>query len=57
MVLSPSASIQGHRVKLLLSLTDPVSMESHHFFTIIFLAKTMEIQVREKTTMQNNEKW
>jgi hypothetical protein len=45
--LSPSAGIQGHRVDVLLSPIDPLSMESHHFFAIFILAKTTEMQVRE----------
>jgi hypothetical protein len=45
--LYPSASIQGHRVDVLLSPIDPLSMESHHFFVIFILAKTTEMQVRE----------
>jgi hypothetical protein len=53
MALSPSASVQGHRVEFLLSLIDPLSMESHHFFVIFILAKTTEMQVEERTTMQN----
>jgi hypothetical protein len=48
MALSPSASVQGHRVKFLLSPIDPLSMESHHFFAIFFLAKTTEMHVRER---------
>jgi hypothetical protein len=39
MPLSPSVSIQGHRVDVLLSPIDPLSMESHHFFAIFILAK------------------
>jgi hypothetical protein len=39
MPLSPSTSIKGHQVDLLLSPIDPLSMESHHFFTIFILAK------------------
>jgi hypothetical protein len=51
MALSPSASVQGHRVEFLLSPIDPLSMESHHFFAIFFLAKTIEMHVRERTTV------
>jgi hypothetical protein len=57
MALSPSASVQGHRVDVLLSPIDALSMESHHFFTIFILAKTTEIQIRERTTVQNIKKW
>jgi hypothetical protein len=56
MPLSPSASVQGHRVDVLLSSIDPLSMESYHFFTIFILAKTTEMQVTERTTVQNIEK-
>jgi hypothetical protein len=56
MALSPFASIQGHRVEILLSPIDPLSMESHHFFAIFFLEKTIEMQVRERTMVQNIEK-
>jgi hypothetical protein len=57
MALSSSASIQGHRVDVLLSPIDPLSMESHHFLAIFILEQTIEIQVRERTTVQNIEKW
>jgi hypothetical protein len=57
MTLSPSASVQDHQVEFLLSPIDPLSMESHHFFAIFFLAKTTKIQVRERTTVQSIEKW
>jgi hypothetical protein len=57
MALSPSASIQAHRVEFLLSPIDPLSMESHHFFVIFILTKTTEMQVSERTTVQNIEKW
>jgi hypothetical protein len=57
MTLSPSASVQGHRVEFLLSPIDPLSMESHHFFAIFFLAKTTEMQFRKRTTVQSIEKW
>jgi hypothetical protein len=49
MTLSPSASIQGHQVDVLLSLIDPLSMESHHFLTIFILAQTTEMWVKERT--------
>jgi hypothetical protein len=57
MALSPSASVQGHRVNVLLSPIDPLSMESHHFFAIFILSKTTEMQVREGTMVQNIVKW
>jgi hypothetical protein len=43
---SPSASVQGHRIDVLLSPIDPLSIESHPFFVIFILVKTIEIQVR-----------
>jgi hypothetical protein len=55
MALSSSASIQGHRVDVLLSLIDPLSIESYHFLAILILAKTTEMQVRERTMVQNIE--
>jgi hypothetical protein len=57
MALSLSASVQGHRVDVLLSLIDPLSMESHHFLAIFILSQTIEMQVRERTMVQNIEKW
>jgi hypothetical protein len=57
MSLSPSASIQGHQIDVLLSPIDAFSMESHHFFTIFILTKITEMQVRERTAVQNIEKW
>jgi hypothetical protein len=32
-------------------------MESHHFLVIFILAKITKMQVRERTTVQNIEKW
>jgi hypothetical protein len=57
MALSPSTSIQDHRVDVLLSPIDPLSMESHHLLATFILEKTTEIQVRERTTVQNIKKW
>jgi hypothetical protein len=57
MALSPSARIQGHRIDVLLSPIDMLYMKSHHFLTIFILAKTTEIHVRERITVQNMEKW
>ncbi len=36
---------------------NPGMTESHHFFIIFILAKTTEMQVRERTMVQNIEKW
>jgi hypothetical protein len=55
--MAPPASIQGHRVDVFLSPIDPLSIESHHFLVIFILAKTTELQVKERTTVQNIEKW
>jgi hypothetical protein len=51
MHLSPFASVQDHRVDVLLSPIDPLSIESHHFFTIFILIKTTKIQDGERTTV------
>jgi hypothetical protein len=51
MTLYPSASVQGHRVDVCLSPIDLLSIESHHFLAILILAKTIEMQVRERTTV------
>jgi hypothetical protein len=56
MALFPSVSVQGHRVDVYLSPIDPISMESHHLLVILILAKTTEMQVRERTMVQNIEK-
>jgi hypothetical protein len=56
MALSPSASVQGHRVDVLLSPIDPLSVESHHFLVIFILAQTTEMRVRERTTVQSIKK-
>jgi hypothetical protein len=57
MALSPSASVQGHRVDVLPSPIDPLSMKSHHFLAIFILAQTIEMQVKERTTVENIKKW
>jgi hypothetical protein len=57
MTLSPSASVQGHRVDVCLSPIDLLSMTSHHFLSILILAKTTEMKVRERITVQNIKKW
>jgi hypothetical protein len=53
----PPASIQGYQVDVYLSPIDPLSMESHHFLVVFILAKTTQMQVRERTTVQNIKKW
>jgi hypothetical protein len=57
MPLSPSASVQGHQVDVLLSPLDPLSTESQHFLAIFILTKTTKMQVRERTTVQYIKKW
>jgi hypothetical protein len=57
MDLSPFASIQGHHVDVCLSTIDLLSMASHHFLVILILPKTPAMQVRERTMVQNIEKW
>jgi hypothetical protein len=57
LALSPSASVQGHQVNVLLFPIDPFSMESHHFLTIFILVHTTEMLVRERTMVQNINKW
>jgi hypothetical protein len=50
MALSPSASVQGNRVEVLLSSIDSLSMEPLHFFTIFILAK-------QQKCMLEREQW
>jgi hypothetical protein len=53
----PSARIEGHWVDACLSPIDLLSIASHYFLAILNLAKTIEMQVRERTIVQNIEKW
>jgi hypothetical protein len=46
MALSSSTSVQGHRANFLLSF--PLYMESHHFFTILILTKTIECKLERE---------
>jgi hypothetical protein len=55
MALSPSTSVQGHRVGACLSPIDLISMVSYHFLAILILPKTTAIHVRERTMVQNIE--
>ena len=57
MALSPSTSIQNHQVDVCLSLVEPLPMVSHHLFAIFILAETIEMQVRERTTVDKIKKW
>jgi hypothetical protein len=56
MTLSPSASIHSHRVDVSLSPVEPLSMVSHHLFAIFILAETIEMKVRERTTVDKIKK-
>jgi hypothetical protein len=57
MALSPSASIHNHRVDVCLSPAEPLPVASHHLFAIFILAETIEMQVRERTSVDKNKKW
>jgi hypothetical protein len=57
MALSPSASVHNHRVDVCLSLVETLPMASHHLFAIFILAKTIKMQVRERTTVDKIKKW
>jgi hypothetical protein len=56
MALSPSDSLQSHRVDVCLSPINLLSMAHHHFLTILILPKTPEMQVRERTMVQKYQK-
>jgi hypothetical protein len=49
MALSPSASVHNHRVDVYLSPVEPLPMASHHLFAIFILAEIIEMEVRERT--------
>jgi hypothetical protein len=57
MALSPSASIHSHRVDVCLLPVEPLLMVSHHLFTIFILAKIIEMEVQERTTVDKIKKW
>jgi hypothetical protein len=57
MALSPSASVHSHRVDVCLSLVEPLPMASHHLFAIFILVEIIEMEVRERTTVDNIKKW
>jgi hypothetical protein len=56
MALSPSASVHNHRVDVCLSPVEPLPMASHHLFAIFILSETIEMQVRERTTVDKIKK-
>jgi hypothetical protein len=57
MALSPSASVHNHRVDVCLSPVEPFPMASHHLFAIFILAEIIELEVRERTTVDKIKKW
>jgi hypothetical protein len=57
MALSPSASIHSHWVDVCLSPVEPLPMVSHHLFGIFTLAEIIEMEVRERTTIDKIKKW
>jgi hypothetical protein len=57
MALSPSASVHNHRVDVSLLLVEPLPMASHYLFTIFILAEIIEMEVRERTTVDKVKKW
>jgi hypothetical protein len=57
MALSPSASVHNNRVDVCLSPVEPLPMASHHLFVIFILAEIIEIQVRERITVDKIKKW
>jgi hypothetical protein len=40
-----------------LSPVEPLPMASHHLFAIFILAEIIEIEVRERTTVDKIKKW
>jgi hypothetical protein len=57
MAFSLSASVQNHRDDVCLSPVEPLPMVSHHLFTIFILAEIIEMEVRERTTVDKIKKW
>jgi hypothetical protein len=57
MALSPSASIHSHRVDACLSPIEPLPILSHHLFAIFILVEIIEVEVRERTTVDMIKKW
>jgi hypothetical protein len=57
MALSPSASVHSHWVDVCLSPVEPLPMASHHLFTIFILTETIEMQVKERITVNKIKKW
>jgi hypothetical protein len=57
MALSPSASVHSHRVDACLSPIEPLPILSHHLFAIFILVEIIEVEVRERTTVDMIKKW
>jgi hypothetical protein len=57
MALSPYASIHSHRVDVCLSPVEPLPVVSHHLFAIFILVEIIEMEVRERTTVDKIKKW
>jgi hypothetical protein len=57
MALSPSASIHSHRVDVCPSPVEPLPMALHHLFAICILPEIIEMEVRERTTVDKIKKW
>jgi hypothetical protein len=56
MALSPSASVHNHWVNACLSSVEPLSMALHHLFAIFILAEIIEMEVRERITVDKIKK-
>jgi hypothetical protein len=56
MALFPSASVHNHRVDVCLSPVEPLPMASHHLFAIFILAEIIEMEVRERTSVDKIKK-
>jgi hypothetical protein len=57
MALSPSTSIDSHRVNVCLSPVEPLPMASDHLFAIFILAEIIKKQGRERRTVDKIKKW
>jgi hypothetical protein len=53
----PPTSVHSHRIDVCLSPVEPLPMASHHLFAIFILAKIIEMEVRERTTIDKIKKW
>jgi hypothetical protein len=57
MALYPSASVHSHRVDVCPSPVEPLPMALHHLFAIFILTEIIEMEVRERTPIDNIKKW